>query len=131
MTSLYPYSFASANIAANGTLSQAISTNGKKLVGLLCPSTWTSATITFFGSIDGTNFFQIYDYTGTAVSITPVASGLTSMAELWPFPFLKIQSGATGSTVEQTDAVTVELMLVTPSGAEPMHHFPRGFRRVG
>ncbi len=26
---------------------------------------------------------------------------------------------------------TGELMLVTPSGAEPMHHFPRGFRRVG
>lgn len=114
MTSLYPYSFAGANIAVNGTLSQAISTGGKKLVGLLCPSAWTSATITFFGSMDGVTYCQIYDYTGAAVSITPVAGGLTSMAELWPFPFLKIQSGATGSTVAQTSAVTVEVMLVTP-----------------
>ncbi len=49
--------------------SEGVNLSGFTLAGILIP-TMTGTTVTFQGSVDGTNYYAIKDNTGTAISIT-------------------------------------------------------------
>jgi hypothetical protein len=83
-------------IANAATVSDVINTQGLNLVGLLLPSALTGTTISFQGSLDGTNFDPVYStVSGTALSYT-VAQGHYVAFDPTPLqglPFIKLVSG--------------------------------------
>ncbi len=110
MQNQYPFSFATATIAASGTLSNSINLGGKFLVGFLTDPNWTTAVITFEGSIDSTNFYEIQDNSDGLLA----AASLISPCDPDNYAMLtdiKVRSGTKASTVAQTDAVNIVLIL--------------------
>ena len=63
-----------ATIANGQQVSNAINLNGFVLVAVLLPAAFTGTALTFQGSLDGTNFFDMKKSDGTALSYT-VAQG--------------------------------------------------------
>jgi hypothetical protein len=116
----YPVSTANANFAYNAVQSNILSTGGGFLAGLIIPSTWTTASIALFGSVDGVNFFQVYDSAGNAVTITAGASTMVMIGDETKIPtevlkamlYFKLQSGATGSTVEQAASGGLDVICI-------------------
>ena len=89
-------------IAISTSLSPAFAAGDGALVGIIMPAAWTAAALTFQGSQDGVNFFNIYD-AGTERQIATDASRALSLTHTdWlAFPFLKIRSGTSGAAVNQ------------------------------
>ena len=102
-----------AAIAAGTSLSSAVYVGAAKLVSIGLDANWlTATTITFQGSYDGVNFFEIYDGAGNEVSYTVAAS------QVIPIPggfegclYLKIRSGPSGSPVNQTNATNLTCLF--------------------
>lgn len=97
---------------ANGTsLSGVIDLGASKLVAIQMPAAWTAAALTFQASIDGTNYFDVYD-NATERSYTTAASRMLvlQMADWVGVKYLKIRSGTTGTPVNQ--AADRELVLL-------------------
>ena len=61
-----------AIIAASGSLSAACELSGL-IVGVIVPSTWSAAALTFQASNDGLTFYDVYDKTGAEYTVTAVA----------------------------------------------------------
>ena len=101
-------------IANGASLSGAVDLGGRKLVGIIMPDTWTAAGLTFQGSIDGTNFFNVYD--GSSERTVNVAASYYSALALsdWVgFRWIKIRSGTAASAVNQA-AERVLTLVVQP-----------------
>jgi hypothetical protein len=86
-----------AAIASSATTSDAINLAGMNLVGLVMPAAFTGTTVTFQASVDGTNYFDVYNTAGTQLSVTV---GTSQYICLWPSDLasiknLKLVSGAT------------------------------------
>jgi len=81
-----------ATIAISTTKSNAINCLGKVLVGLIMPSAFTTLSLTFEGSINGTDFFPLRNSSGNLVTVTPVVSTLMGLAsaDFQMFRYLKI-----------------------------------------
>ena len=90
-------------IATGASLSDALDLSGTSLVGYIMPSSWTTANITFQGSVDGTNFFNLYDQFGNEIKHIVSASQFMALnpADLTCIRYLKIRSGTSGSAVNQ------------------------------
>lgn len=90
-------------IANAASLSGAADLGGTTLVGYIMPSSWTAADITFQGSVDGTNFFNLYDQFGNEVRHVVSSSRFVALnpADLASIRYLKIRSGTSGSAVSQ------------------------------
>jgi len=58
------------DISENTTQSSSVNTDGMLLCGIVFPTAFTGATVTFDFSIDGTNFYDVVETDGTAVSYT-------------------------------------------------------------
>lgn len=69
-----------ATIAISTTKSNAIDCLGKVLVGLIIPSAFTTLSLSFEGSFDGTNFFPLRNSSGNLVTVTPVLSTIMGLA---------------------------------------------------
>jgi hypothetical protein len=63
-----------ATIASSSSLSDVLDLFGTTLSGFVMPASWTSANITFQASVDGTNFFDLYDQFGVEVTHVVAAS---------------------------------------------------------
>jgi hypothetical protein len=90
---------------------------GDTLAGILVPSGWTAASITFQVSIDGgVTWAELYDDGGNAVTITSPPAGafvmLNSHAsyEWRGINAIKVRSGTSGSPVTQSSGATVMLV---------------------
>jgi hypothetical protein len=90
-------------IAANASLSEAIDVTGLVCLTLEMPAAWTAAAITFAGSLDGENFFPVYDTNGDEVSITVAASRVIplDLTRFHGLRQLKVRSGTAGVPVNQ------------------------------
>jgi len=103
-----------ANIASGEALSGAIQLHGYRVSGIQMPSSWTTAALTFQGSVDGVTFNDIYDEAGVEFSVAAAASiyiGLDAGAlELSDIPYLKVRSGTTGTPVNQGAAREIKLV---------------------
>lgn len=93
-------------IAKDAALSGALDLQGANLVAFICPAGWDAAGLTFQGSVDGTNFYDIYDIYGTEENKT-VTAGKMVYVDIKVFlgcNFVKFRSGTTGTPVNQTTA---------------------------
>lgn len=107
-------------IANAASLSGAADTRGYAAAGIVIPSDWVTATsITFQGSPDNSNWFNLYDDSGTEVVATVAASRAVSFdviaGAVAPWRYLKVRSGTSAAAVNQTDADGVSLSLVLKS----------------
>lgn len=93
----------SATIASSGSLSGAVDLRGTTLSGYIMPSAWTTADLTFQGSVDGTNFSALYDSFGNEINHPVAASRFVALnpADFAGIRYLKIRSGTTGTPVNQ------------------------------
>lgn len=95
-----------AEIAQNASLSAAVSIGEKVAVGILMPDSWDAANLTFQGSVDGIAFSNIYDSSGTELTVT---AALGRYILLDPSAFvgltqIKVRSGTSGVAVNQAAA---------------------------
>jgi hypothetical protein len=102
------------NIATGGSLSAAGQSVGNALVGIVMPAAWTTANLTFQVSQDGVTYQELYDNTGTAVTVTTAASYTHALAPAaWMgFNYIKVRSGTSGSAVTQTRTGGTDIILI-------------------
>jgi hypothetical protein len=99
-------------VIANGaSLSGAVDLGGRKLVGIIMPDTWTAASLTFQGSVDGTNFFNVYDgATERALTVAANYYSAQNIADWVGFRWIKVRSGTAGSAVNQAAERTLTVV---------------------
>jgi hypothetical protein len=92
-----------ATIAASASLSGVVDLKGTTIVGYVLPSAWTAADITLSASVDGTNFFDVYNQYGVEIKHTVAASRyvVLTASDLASFRYFKFRSGTTGTPVTQ------------------------------
>jgi hypothetical protein len=73
------------------------------LVGIIMPAAWTAASLTFQGSNDGTNFFNIFDVNGAEYVASAAASRYIPVdpVDFSGVNYLKLRSGTSGTPVNQ------------------------------
>ena len=90
---------------ANGTsLSGAANIGTLGLFAIQMPAAWTSANLTFQVSMDGTNYFNLFDDTGAEVTWVAAAPNIiqsTNPGRWLPFSYIKVRSGTSGVPVNQ------------------------------
>ena len=98
-----------ATIGNGASLSDALTISGGKVSFIEMPATWTTAVITFKGSMDNSNFYSIYDDDGNEVIAFVEASRRIhlSATNLNQHKYLKLQSGTTANVVLQGGARTI------------------------
>jgi hypothetical protein len=125
------FSQTQAVIAAGTAVSGAVYIGGE-LVAIQLPSGWTAASMTFAVSFDGVTYYQLQDASGNTVTIpsgalptgaaaqialsTSTAAYGTTGPAISPIDFrgaqfVKIQSGTSGSPVNQVSAITLNLIV--------------------
>ena len=100
---------------ANGeSLSTAANLDRLALVGIVLPSSWTAASLTFQAceTYDGT-YVDLYDTGGTEVECQAVASRWIAIApqDFLSARYLKVRSGTSAVPVNQGAARTITLVL--------------------
>lgn len=92
-----------ATIANNASLSDAVTLGAYRATALLMPAGWTAASITFQVSVDGTNYYNLYDAAGNEKTITVSTSRAVYLPtdDFLGFKYMKIRSGTAGSPVTQ------------------------------
>jgi hypothetical protein len=103
------------NIASGASLSGSISCPGT-LAGIQMPAAWTTASLTFQVSLDGSTFTNVYDKNGneyTVLSTSSVASQYVIIppADTVGWKYIKVRSGSSGSPVTQTRTNGTNLTL--------------------
>ncbi|MBZ9937352.1 hypothetical protein LB518_13690 [Mesorhizobium sp. BR1-1-16] len=95
-----------ATIANGASLSSAADLGTGRLVGLIMPAAWTTASISFQASADGTTFFNLHDVGAerTIASSDAVASHFIALclADWLGVRAIKIRSGSADSVVNQS-----------------------------
>lgn len=99
-------------IANNASLSGAVDLGGYAPIGIIMPSAWTTANLTFQTAADATNYANVYDMFGTEYT---VVASTSRYIVLNPVDFagirgLKIRSGTSGSAVNQGGERTLTLV---------------------
>jgi len=103
-----------AIIASGSSLSAAIPLDRRPVLRILIPSGWTTASITFLGSYNGADYFDITDEAGDEVELAAAASKMLQIAnpDNWGgIPYLKIRSGTSGTPVTQAADRTITLSV--------------------
>lgn len=102
-------------IATGQSVSAAAQIDGK-LAGIILPTGWTTAAVTFLGSADGGTFFPIYDagVERAIASADAVAGRLIALnlSDWLGVKFVQIRSGTAAAAVNQTSARTIALLEV-------------------
>lgn len=109
--------YRTATIAINASLSDAIGSRGLLLAGIIMPSAWTAANLTFQVSHDDTTYNNVYDSSGVEKQVTASASRyiILDPSEWSGAQFIKVRSGTSGSAVTQAAARSVILAFRSAS----------------
>ena len=93
-----------ATIASSASLSGVVDLSGTTVVAIVMPSSWDAADISLQASVDGTNFFDVYDQYGNEVNIPADADNFITLspAAFASIQFMKIRSGSSASAVVQS-----------------------------
>lgn len=102
-----------ASIAAGGTISNAIYLAGNSLVAVSMPSAWTTASITFRASTDGTTYQDVYNGYGTELSFTASKDRyiVLNQTDWIGVNYIQIRSGSAGSPVTQTPSAATFTLI--------------------
>lgn len=91
-------SFFEVTISSGQTVSGAATLGDHVLCGFITPSALTGSSMTFQGSVDGTNYYTIYDYTNALISTTVDTSSSRAYAlnviDFLPWRYIKIVSAS-------------------------------------
>jgi hypothetical protein len=92
-----------ATIANGASLSDAVTLNGSQVGVIEMPAAWTASCLTFQVSIDGTNYFNLYDNDGNEVYIIADVSRRihVDLGTLNQHKYIKIRSGTSTTAVTQ------------------------------
>lgn len=78
---------------------------------------WTAASLTLQASIDGTNYYNVWDEFGSEVTLSVNSAANTapvrvrlSPADYWGIHSIKLRSGTSGTPVVQTAARTLRIV---------------------
>lgn len=85
-------------IPAGSSTSNSYELGGTHLIGILMPATFTGTKLTIKGSIDGTNFYEVYGSdSGTAKEIKVSAGKFIAIENNYdnPFNFIQLVSNST------------------------------------
>ena len=100
-------------IGAGQSLSEAVDLSDVRALAVQLPASINSATaLTFQGSADGVTYNNLFDSTGTEVSIAVAASRFVALdpAVFAGIPYLKARTGTSGSPTAQTADITLTLV---------------------
>lgn len=102
-----------ATIANGASLSGIVNLGSNDLIGIIFPSTWTAASITFQFSIDGTNFYDAYSTTTELSATAASASRMVSInaVNYDMGRYIKIRSGTSATPVNQAADRILTLIL--------------------
>lgn len=105
--------YAVATIAENAALSDAVPVGaGSAVYGIVMPAAWTTAGLSFQGSVDGANFFEIFDnasaWTETAAASRIIMVDPTLSESLQQ---IKVRSGTSASPVNQGAERLITLII--------------------
>ena len=105
-----------ATIASGAAVSGEIDLRGFIQGSIITPSAWTAGAITFLVSdVSGGTFVPCRDSYGNELSITNVATGAANSyaipQEVLSHRYIKLQSGVTGTTVNQAAARSLKVIL--------------------
>lgn len=100
-------------VADGASLSGAAFTEYLELCGVITDSGWNTAALSFQGSLDNTNFFNVFN---GATELSYAAIAASSWVAFDPalflgIPYIKVRSGTAGTPVNQTGASVVTLVL--------------------
>lgn len=102
-------------IGGSSSLSQAARVSGLRVLGMITPASITGGSVwTFQGSLDGTNFFNIFDTAGNELNC-----GAQAVSQYYQFGpnflpglySIKVRSGTAGAPVVQTVQISLTLVL--------------------
>lgn len=108
---MFPVASNLVTIADGQSLSGKTYVGHGALVSVVIPTGWDAASITFRGSADGENFYDIYDYLGVEVEIQAAASRMVAVDNFAGAPWIKVRSGTAGSPVNQTGDIVLTLVV--------------------
>ncbi len=115
--------FKNALIFAGSALSLPVDIVGKRLVGIIVPAGWASASMTFsVAPAEGPIFYDMYDQAGIEFSVSPVAGKFMPLGLQLTYdsdsdsPFsniekIRIRSGTAEAPVNQTSEQIIGLVL--------------------
>lgn len=95
-------------IASGATESTAAYLGGTRCVAIVTPSSITGTSLTLKGSFDGVNYFDLYNSSGTKLTITASSSQWIALvpADLAGAAFLKVVSGSAEAAERTITLVT-------------------------
>lgn len=101
-------------IANGASLSGALNLGGMFPGAFVIPAEFDGAAITFQGSIDDANFFNLYDATGTEVNYTVSASRcvVPNLGQFYGLSSIKVRAGTAGAASNQTGDTVIGIGLV-------------------
>ena len=105
-----------ATIAAAANISSGVSLGSNKLYAVGLPSVWVNAVVTFRGSVDGTNYFDLVHENGKPVALEGNASTIVLLDTPVQFKGLTsivARSGTSASPVTQTSQSNVLLITLS------------------
>jgi hypothetical protein len=102
-----------ATIASGASLSNGLALQNNRAIAIQMPSSWTAANLTFQGSYDGNTWDNVYDDSGTEVTVTAAASRyiILDPSVFAGIEYLKIRSGTSGSAVNQGAARELNVVI--------------------
>jgi len=102
-----------ATIALNESLSSSVEVQGARLAGLRMPAAWTAAAVTLQGRTGDTgSWFDLYDGSGSELSVTVAASRWVVLSQALPrVHSIRLRSGTAASPVNQAAARDIELLF--------------------
>lgn len=112
LTASAQLSLTTATIAESASLSSGVNLRDSVVVGIIMPSSWTTADITLQASYDGTTYYDVYNMDGDEYTITASASRIIVLSPLeiqWA-RYIKIRSGTASTPVTQSAARSINLI---------------------
>lgn len=105
---------AKAVIAADASLSGAVSLGGYALVAIKMPADWTAASLTFQASDDDDDtFYNMYSTDGTELTAQAADDRWIAIApsDFVGARYIKIRSGTSGTPVNQAAERTLQVIV--------------------
>lgn len=96
-----------------GSISTVASLQTCTAVGIITDAAWTTASIALTASVDGTNYYTVYDQFGSLVSLAAASSRWIALSpsDTWGFRYIKLASvDGSGNAVAQTATRTLKVI---------------------
>ena len=108
------YQTANTTIISGASLGAAVDLLGGRLVAVAMPPAWTAASLTLQASVDGLNYYNVYDDGGTEVLIVGAANRhivFDALNNVEGVRWVKVRSGTAAAAVNQGGTRTITLTV--------------------